>query len=273
MEYRITSRGAEIYAPVEFDLKNTFECGQCFRWMPDEDNAYSAVVCGRYIRVFREGDMVIIDGSDEETFHGIWRSYFDIDTDYELLRQEMIELCPQLGKAAEKINGIRILRQSPWEALCSFIISQNNNIPRIQGIVSRLCENFGEDTGHGYTFPDAKVLAVLEPDDLAPLRAGFRARYIIDAARKCADGRVDLEKLKDVPTDEAREQLMTIVGVGNKVADCTMLYGLHKMDAFPIDVWMKKALENEFAGISPKDLGHTAGIAQQYIFHYTRNAV
>ena len=271
MEYKITQRGAELYAPVEFDLLNTFECGQCFRWMKADDGAYTSIVKGRFVRVYREGDTVIIDGTDEETFETLWREYFDIDTDYEALRQEMVGLCPDLQKAAGKLNGIRILRQESWEALCSFIISQNNNIPRIQGIVSRLCENFGDDTGMGYSFPCAERIAALEAEDLAVLRAGFRARYIIDAARKCSDGRVDLERLRDAPIDEARRELMTITGVGNKVADCTMLYGLHKMEAFPIDVWMKKALSSEFSGVTPDSLGRTAGIAQQYIFHYTRN--
>ena len=183
MEYKITQRGAELYAPVEFDLLNTFECGQCFRWMKADDGAYTSIVKGRFVRVYREGDTVIIDGTDEETFETLWREYFDIDTDYEALRQEMVGLCPDLQKAAGKLNGIRILRQEPWEALCSFIISQNNNIPRIQGIVSRLCENFGDDTGMGYSFPCAERIAALEAEDLAVLRAGFRARYIIDAAR------------------------------------------------------------------------------------------
>ena len=272
MEYQITKRGAELFAPVQFDLVNTFECGQCFRWTADDDGVYSAVVRGRYIRLYRDGDIVVLEGADEQSIEELWREYFDLDTDYEDLRQEMVRLCPLLDKAAAKHNGIRILYQEPWEALCSFIISQNNNIPRIQGIVSRLCEGFGEDTGNGFSFPAAERLSKLEPDDLAPLRAGFRARYIIDAARKCAEGSVDLEKLKTAPIEDARKELMTITGVGAKVAECTLLCGLHRMEAFPIDVWMKKALKDEFAGITPEMLGHTAGIAQQYIFHYTRNS-
>lgn len=271
MEYKITSRGAELYAPHEFDLKNTFECGQCFRWYKESDDVYSGIVKGMLVKVYRDGDTVVIDGADEAAFKNHWREYFDIDCDYEQLRREMISLCPALSAAAEKINGIRILYQEPWEALCSFIISQNNNIPRIQGIVSRLCENFGDDIGQAYSFPSSEKLSVMEPEDLAPLRAGFRARYIIDAARKVSSGAVDLEKLKTAPIDECRRELMTITGVGVKVAECTLLYGLHRMEAFPIDVWMKKALASEFAGISPEELGMTAGIAQQYIFHYIRN--
>lgn len=273
MKYSITDRGAELYAPLEFDLKNTFECGQCFRWTESEDGSYSSIVRGKTVRLYRDGDTVIIDKADKESFDTIWKDYFDVDTDYEQLRQEMISIYPQLSSAAEKLNGIRILSQEPWEALCSFIISQNNNIPRIQGIVSRLCENFGEDTGSGYSFPSAEKIASYDPEDLAPLRAGFRARYIIDAARKVSSGEVDLERLKTAPVEESRRELMQITGVGAKVAECTLLYGLHRMEAFPIDVWMKKALASEFAGILPDKLGRTAGIAQQYIFHYTRQGL
>ena len=273
MEYKITDRGAELGAFDAFDLKNTFECGQCFRWDENEDGSYSGVVHGRLVRLFRDCDTVIIEGADENQLEQLWRDYFDLDTDYEMLRLEMTRLCPELSRAAEKLNGIRILSQEPWEALCSFIISQNNNIPRIKGIVSRLCEGFGEEIGGGYSFPSAERLAPLEPEELSSLRAGFRARYIIDAARKVSSGEVALEKMKTAPIDECRRELMTITGVGAKVAECTLLYGLHRMEAFPVDVWMKKALASDFSGVSPEKLGVTAGIAQQYIFHFTRTKV
>ena len=272
MEYRITERGAELTACDAFDLRNTFECGQCFRWDEAQDGSYSAVVRGKKVRLYRDGDIVVIEGADEKTFGQLWNEYFDLETDYEQLRCEMTQLCPELSAAASKLNGIRILSQEPWEALCSFIISQNNNIPRIKGIVSRLCENFGEDIGGDYSFPQAEVLAKFEPEQLAPLRAGFRARYIIDAARKVSSGETDLEKMKTAPIEDCRRELMKITGVGAKVAECTLLYGLHRMEAFPVDVWMKKALASDFAGVDPARLGKTAGIAQQYIFRYTRNA-
>ncbi len=271
MEYQITHRGVELYAPEEFDLYHTFECGQCFRWQEADDHTYSGIAFGQRIRLYRDGDMVVMEGADEESFSGRWRNYFDIDTDYEQLRQEMVAACPVLRQAARKLNGIRILQQEPWEALCSFIISQNNHIPRIRGIIERLCACFGEEADGGYSFPSAERLAMCEAEDLAPLRAGFRARYLVDAARKCASGQVDLEKLKTAPLDECRRELMSVVGVGIKVAECTMLYGLHRMEAFPVDVWMKRALAEDFAGVSPEALGHTAGIAQQYMFHYTRS--
>ncbi|MBQ1814910.1 MAG: DNA-3-methyladenine glycosylase 2 family protein, partial [Ruminococcus sp.] len=141
---------------------------------------------------------------------------------------------------------------------------------RIKGIVDRLCESFGEDIGGGFAFPNAEALARLSPDDIAPLRAGFRNRYIIDAAQKVASGEVDLEACRTLEYEQARRELMKITGVGVKVADCTMLFGLHRIEAFPVDVWMKRALKTLFPGMTPADFGEYAGIAQQYIFHYSR---
>ena len=151
------------------------------------------------------------------------------------------------------------------------MISQNNNIKRIKGIVQRLCEQFGDRLPDGtYAFPDAEKMASLTADDLAPLRAGFRNRYLVDAARKVADGDVDLEKCRSCDYDEARRELMQITGVGVKVADCALLFGLHRIEAFPLDVWMKRAMATLFPGMTPGDFGQYAGIAQQYIFHYSR---
>lgn len=270
MEYKITERGAEIILSDAFDLKNTFDCGQCFRWTENDDGSYSGIVRGKQARVSAEDDRIIIEGSSEDDFLNIWKNYFDLDNDYNEIRREISELCPSVVCAVDSIDGIRILSQEPWEALCSFIISQNNNIPRIKGIVTRLCEGFGEKCGEGYSFPTAERIAELEPGDLAPLRAGFRARYISDAARKVSSGEVDLDKMYTAPIEQCRAELMKITGVGVKVAECTLLYGLHRLDAFPIDVWMKKALATLFSGVSVTELGRYAGIAQQYIFHYSR---
>ena len=270
MEYKITQRGAEITLSDGFDLKNTFECGQCFRWNENADGSYTGIVKGKKARVYKDGEVVVIEGSDENDFETLWRKYFDIDNDYNAIKKEMMRLCPQVSCAVESTDGIRILSQDPWEALCSFIISQNNNIPRIRGIVTRLCENFGENCDGEYSFPSAETLAVLQPEDLSELRAGFRTRYIIDAAGKVSRGEVCLKKMYEAPIDECRKELMTITGVGVKVAECTLLYGLNRMEAFPIDVWMKKALASDFSGVTPEALGKTAGIAQQYIFHYMR---
>ena len=271
MKVSFTNEGAVITNDDCFDLKNTFDCGQCFRWNEEKDGSYCGIVKGKSAHIFTKDSCTIIEGCTEDDFNGLWRDYLDLDSDYNSIRSEITSLCPQLQSAVDSIDGIRILRQDPWEALCSFIISQNNNIPRIKGIVTRLCENYGDDIGGSFSFPDAERLAALEPEDLAPLRAGFRARYIIDAARKVSSGQVDLERMREAPIEECRKELMTIVGVGAKVAECTLLYGLHRLEAFPVDVWMKKALATAFNGITPSSLGRYAGIAQQYIFHYSRN--
>ncbi len=270
MKYKITERGAEITLNDGFDLTNTFECGQCFRWNKNFDNSYSGITKDRECCIFSDNENIIIKDCTEDDFNEIWKDYFDLENNYNYIRQEIIQLCPSVKCAVDSIDGIRILRQEPWEALCSFIISQNNNIPRIKGIVSRLCENFGEKCGNGYTFPSAETISRLNIDDLAPLRSGFRARYIIDAAQKVASGQTDLEKMKNAPIDVCRKELMQITGVGAKVAECTLLYGLHRLEAFPVDVWMKRALSTIFSGIKVEQLGKYAGVAQQYIFHYTR---
>ncbi len=270
MEYKFLDNAAEITIGSCFDLKNTFDCGQCFRWDENPDGSYTGIVRGKSLHIFRKNGTIILEGCTEEDMNNIWKDYFDLDQSYDSIREEITSLCPALSSAVESINGIRILRQEPWEALCSFIISQNNNIPRIKGIVSRLCENFGTPCNGGYGFPSADTIAGLTADDLAPLRSGFRARYIIDAAQKVSSGQVDLEKMRSAPIADCRKELMTITGVGAKVAECTLLYGLHRLEAFPIDVWMKKALSTLFSGVSPESLGAYAGVAQQYIFHYSR---
>jgi len=256
---------------TDLDLRETLGCGQCFRWKELSDGSFAGVVRGRDACVRTDGDRLIVDGA-QESDRSLWFDYFDLGLDYAKVRQELSAIHPTLAEAARYAPGIRILDQEPFEALISFIISQNNNIKRITGIVDRLCERFGEPIGADvpHAFPTAQRLAALSPDDLAPIRAGFRQRYIIDAARKVADGTIDLEQLRALPYDEARSKLMQITGVGVKVADCVLLYGLHRLDGFPLDVWMKRAMAALFKGVEPSNFGRYAGIAQQYIFHYAR---
>lgn len=255
----------------DLDLRETLGCGQCFRWKERPDGSFEGVVRGRLVQVRMAGDRLIVDGAKEPD-RSLWYDYFDLGLDYGAIRQELSAIHPVLAEAARYAPGIRILNQEPFEALISFIISQNNNIKRITGIVERLCDCFGEPVGTTgrYTFPTAERLAALSPDDLAPIRAGFRHRYIIDAAEKVADGAVDLEALRTLPYDQAKAQLMRITGVGVKVADCVLLYGLHRTEGFPLDVWMKRAMAVLLPGIQPACFGRYAGIAQQYIFHYAR---
>lgn len=254
----------------DLDLEQTLDCGQSFRWEKQNDGSFSGVAFGKYVNISLDGtDMIIKNAAPED--EKIWREYFDLELDYGKIRGDISRLHPVLEEAARYAPGIRILRQEPYEALCTFIISQNNNIKRIKGIVVRLCESFGDEIDEGvYTFPTAERLAELTPDDLAPLRAGFRNRYIIDSAKKIASGEVDLELCKTADYEAARAELMKITGVGVKVADCTLLFGMHRVEAFPVDVWMKRAMEKLFPDMTANDFGEYAGIAQQYIFHYSR---
>ena len=255
---------------TDFDCEQTLDCGQAFRWVKQEDDSFRGIASGKAVAIRKDGDTLMIDGTDD-TDDQFWRHYLDLDLDYGNIRTTLSQMHPILNEAAQFAPGIRILNQDPWEALCSFIISQNNNIPRIKGIVERLCREFGEEISEEcYSFPTAETLAQLTPDDLQPIRAGFRARYIIDGARKVADGTIDLEKVRTMDINTARSELMKITGVGIKVADCTLLYGLHRLDCFPLDVWMKRAMSTLFPEVSPEYFGEYAGIAQQYIFHYSR---
>lgn len=254
-----------------FDLRQTLDCGQSFRWSENPDGSFCGVAYGKQVTVSFRDSSFVIDGASPEDFENIWKNYFDLETDYEQIRNEIRGIHPVLDEASRYCSGIRILRQEPFEALCSFIISQNNNIGRIKGIIDRMCTSFGEPAqGGGYKFVTAEKLAGMSVDDLSVLRAGFRARYLIDAAQKVVNGEVDLEKCRTADYDDARRELMKIIGVGTKVADCTLLFGMHRIEAFPIDVWMKRAMEKLFPTMTAKDFGKYAGIAQQYIFHYSR---
>ena len=264
----------EIVGVSDFDLEKTFECGQCFRWNADEAGVYTGVAHGRVASLRRAGDSVFISGTIED-FETIWRGYFDLDRDYAEIRQRLC-IDDFMHRATAFGEGIRLLRQDKWEALCSFIISQNNNIPRIKGIVNTLCNEFGDvvvfEGDEYFTFPTASVLANLNTDSLAPLRCGYRAEYIIRAARMVADGSIDLDALAQSSPAAARVTLKTLHGVGDKVADCVVLFGLHMLDAFPLDVWMKRAVAEHYGpNFDPNLFSPYAGIAQQYIFHYTRS--
>ena len=262
----------ELCPEAELSPYKTFECGQCFRWNDDGSGAYVGVASGRAARVYAADGAARIECADGDL--DFWRVYLDMDTDYAAAR-ESVMIGDYLTECAEYGAGIRILRQDKWEALCSFIISQCNNIPRIKDIVEKLCALFGEafntPWGVRYSFPSASRVALLEEPELAPLRAGYRAAYIIGAARAVASGEVDLEYAASLCGNEARKYLKGLNGVGDKVANCAVLFGLHRMDAFPVDVWIKRALKEHMpAGFDPASLGEYAGLAQQYMFFAER---
>ncbi len=268
MHFEFKNNSAYIYSPENISLAATLDCGQAFRWSEIGEGIWEGIALNRYLKLQQTAEFVRIYNTTEKEFYEFWYDYFDLGRDYRAIIEKIEN--PILKNAAEYGGGIRILRQDPWEALCSFIISQNNNIPRIKGIIDRLCENFGEKVEGGYTFPSAERIASLSIDDLSVIRSGFRAKYILDAACKVARGELNLEELKAMPMDTARERLLSIYGVGNKVADCVLLFGLGHLSAFPRDVWIKRAIEQLFGGKLCEADSEFAGIYQQYIFYYAR---
>lgn len=251
----------------DFNLEQTLNCGQSFRWLQQEDGSFSGVAGQYFARLCQQGDIITVVSSAKDAF---WHNYFDTATDYAALKRLFIQT-PQLVEPCRMAGGIRILKQDGWEALASFIISQNNNIKRISGIISRLCETFGAQISEGvYAFPTPERLAQCTVDDLAPLRSGFRARYLIDAAQKVCSGEVCLASLHTMPLEDARNMLMQIVGVGRKVADCALLFGFYRLECFPVDVWIARALKELFPSGFPEELAPYGGIAQQMVFHYMR---
>ena len=259
-----------LASSAELDLKKTFECGQCFRWEADAQGVWHGVTFGKALEIWEENGRVLCDAAAEDI--PFWRSYFDLGVDYAEMSLPFTEP-DYLRSCADFGRGIRILRQEPWEALISFIISQCNNIPRIKKIISTLCSHFGEALPCGmFSFPAPGKLACLDLSELAPLRCGYRADYILNASRAAAEGELNFEALSQMPSAEAFAQVRRMRGIGDKVANCFMLYGLHRMDRFPIDVWMKRALERHFPeNYDPTVLGPYAGLAQQYIFYYARS--
>ena len=263
------------------DLSATLGCGQTFLWKPLEGGGWAGVAAGRAVTARMEGAVLALEGA-KEADRPFWENYFALDMDYPALLARFCAGSKRLAACVEHRPGIRVLRQPFFETLCCFIISQNNNIPRIAGIVDRLCRGLGQPldgAGQFYAFPTAEALAPLEEADLAFLRAGWRSGYILDAARRAAPGQLDEAALRALPLDAARARLMEVRGVGPKVASCTLLYGLGRWDAYPVDVWMKRAgralftarVKDPAAYLNRKTGGH-AGIAQQYIFAWARGA-
>lgn len=257
--------------PDELNLSATLDCGQAFRWTEQPDGSWAGAAGNRYLRLRREGTRVLLSCGEGDAAY--WRNYFDAGEAYREKLTRLKELHPVLAEAAALYPGVRILRQEPWEALCSFLISQNNNIPRIKGILGRFCRLFGEPIPETdeYAFPRPEALLGKTVEDLAPLRAGYRAKYLLGAAEMVCCGGVELAETARLPAAYGRDELQKLPGVGPKVAECVLLYGFHKTECFPMDVWMKRAMAALLPGRVPADFGEDAGLAQQLIFHYSRN--
>ena len=275
-----------------FSVAKTFDCGQCFRFDAVKNSRHEAEFSGvayeRLVSFAQDGDVIYIYNSTAEEFENIWQYYLGLDMDYRDIEQEIISTAQSehTARAAEQGRGIRILRQEPFETLISFIISQNNNIPRIKKLVEALSARCGEKievaeameehlsgVSSLCAFPSAEKIEALGIDGLAELKTGFRAKYIYDAVCKVLSGDIDLDAIKrSENTELVLSELCRIKGVGLKVASCAALFGFERYDAFPIDVWIKRVAEKRFAGeeFSAARFGQYAGIAQQYLFYYER---
>ncbi len=307
--------GKYIYEGVkDFNLDHIFDCGQCFRWTKQEDGSYTGIAMGKPVNVSlkevpagsgagadnaggRSGTDgcakprldLIIDNCSEEDFETIWKGYLDLDRDYGQIKETLAASDEVMAKAISGGQGIRILKQELWETMVSFIISQNNNIPRIKGCIEKLAQLFGEPAGeYGgvefYNVPSPEVMAGLTAENLVPVRLGYRAPYLVETAKQVMErGGMDVvaAELEAARTpEEACEYLRGFQGVGPKVASCIALFGLGRLEAFPIDVWVRRVM-NRLYGIDEKDIkgmnayaaehfGANGGIAQQYLFYYIR---
>jgi len=263
---------------TDFSAEKTFDCGQCFRFEKYGD-IFGGVAFGKYLELSQPDDgTVIIHSCGISEYENVWKHFLALDEDYAAINSAIAAIPDSTGtikKATGRGRGIRILRQDGWEALCSFIISQNNNIPRIKKLVSAISEKFGvpfEKNGViRFSFPTPEALAEAGEAAIFELKTGFRAKYIYDAAKRVASGETDLDAIEKMSSADALEEIMKIKGVGPKVASCALLFGFSKTDMFPIDVWIRRVIERHFPdGLDISSLGEHAGIVQQYLFFNER---
>lgn len=269
----------------DFELTQTLECGQCFRYDKVGDNDYVIVAMNKMLHIEQKGNNIIFYNTSSEEYHDIWEKYFDLDRDYGKIKRELIKRDKKISDAIATQGGIHILNQEFDEVLISFIISQNQQIPRIRKIISTICERYGEIVGeyngkNYYSFPDRSKLSQISEEEFRECKTGFRAAYLYGASKALAEGVIDGNALRFMDRKEAEESLVSLKGVGKKVADCTLLFGLGFRSAFPIDVWIKRTMEEiyfnketkkeiiqEFANTA---FGEYGGYAQQYLFAYAR---
>lgn len=272
-----------------FCMKHIFECGQCFRWNKEEDKSYTGVIKDAVLNVKQEKNKIIFRGICKGDLKKVVREYFDLDNNYEIIKEKLSKIDNFMKKSIEFGDGIRILNQDLWECIISFIISANNNIPRIKKIIEAISKEYGEEISWRgkkyYFFPSIEALSKASVEDLRKLGTGFRDKRIYNTTKKIYEKEVDLDEIKQLKSsEEIEEKLLTLDGVGNKVANCIMLFSLKRYDVFPIDVWVRRVMndlylhkENEkevdkkelqaFAEEKYKDL---AGLAQQYLFYWRR---
>ena len=270
-----------------FNIKQIVECGQCFRWEKAGELDYIGVAFGRVIEVVQEGDRVVIYNTNEEDFKNIWFNYFDLDRDYSKVKEELAH-DEILSKSVEFGYGIRILNQEYFEILISFIISARNSIPSIMKTIKKISEKWGEPIEYKgnvyYTFPMAERLKGVTLEEIQETGASFRSKYILDTIQNVNNSNenkeYDLDYIASLDADECHTALQKFKGVGAKVADCIMLFSMGKTSAFPVDVWVKRAMMyfynaeegslNKIRIFARNKFGNVAGFAQQYLFYYAR---
>lgn len=256
-----------------FNIEQICHSGQCFRMTENDRGWYEVVAYGKYIELKQNGNLLTFLCTKEE-YENCWRSYFALDVDYEAIVRQIDETDQYMKTAMNFGWGIRILKQDLWEMIISFLISQQNNIPRIQKCIQTICERYGEEKKNSYgepyyTFPTPEALSVLEESELRDCNLGYRAKYILRTSQTIANGEFSLDTVRALPYEEAKNELLKLYGIGIKVADCICLYGLHHLDAFPVDTHIKHVLdENYKEGFPFEKYRGVAGVFQQYAFYY-----
>lgn len=272
-----------------FNLIDIFECGQCFRWNKEDDESYTGVIANNVLNVKSIENKIIFKGICKGNIQDIVTKYFDLNRDYTKIKDKLSKIDSYMKNSIEYGEGIRILNQDLWETIISFIISANNNIPRIKGIIERLSENYGNEIiWNGkkyYTFPTPEELRNVSVEEYRKLGLGFRDIRVYETTKMILNKEVDLKKLFNEDTETVREELLKFSGVGPKVADCILLFStLKRFEVFPIDVWVrrvmndlyiknedeKKVSKKQILEIADKKYGNLAGIAQQYLFYWRR---
>ena len=275
-----------------FELADIFDCGQCFRWNKQEDGSYTGIFRKNVMNVQKQGNTVTFKGKCDGDIKEIVEDYFDLKRNYEEIKNKLSQIDENVKTSIEYGQGIRILNQDLWEMIISYIISANNNIPRIKGIIERLSKTYGQEIEWNgekyYTFPTAEELKDVSVEDYRKLGAGFRDIRLYETVHMILDKKVDLEEMQNnLNTLEVREQLLTLSGVGPKVADCILLFStLKRFEVFPIDVWVRRVMnelyiknedetkvnKKEIEKLAQEKFGNLAGIAQQYLFYWKREA-
>ncbi len=262
-------------ARKDFDIHKIAESGQCFRFFPNGENAFVLVAFSRILHIAMQEDAVCLDCTEKE-FSELWETYFDLSRDYADIRRAVAPEDAFLRAAVQYGEGMRILAQDPWETLISFIISQRKSIPAIKGAIELLCKSCGETLRDGesvfYAFPTAEKVAALSMEELRACALGYRAKYVQGAATMVAEGKIDLDALRTYDDDALLQTLLTIPGVGSKVANCVMLFAYHRLSGFPRDVWINRIIEEEYGGAFPLSrYKGFEGVIQQYMFYYGRS--